>query len=100
MLSRRRYERFDPITVRAATRVVRMGRGGRLTGAEIRYYLGELAAMEGRRDAAARRALGRLARRRACLGRAGVRPGGTRPPTRRRTHRWSLPTSLSELGCP
>jgi hypothetical protein len=58
-----RYERFEPITVRAAARVLHLQRTGVVSPAEARFYLHELAAMDRHagRDAAV--GLARRARR-------------------------------------
>src|SRR3954451_1056142 len=72
-----KFQRFDPITVRAAARIVHMGASGRLTTWEVRYYLRELAAMLPRAGRGATRGLSRLAMRRAALGHTGA-PGGSR----------------------
>jgi hypothetical protein len=68
------YLRFDPITVRAATRLVRLAEAGRLPSWEVSHYLRELAAMEPGAGARARHRLYRMAHRRAALGNAGVAP--------------------------
>src|SRR5688572_13422062 len=41
-----RYERFEPITVRAAARVLHLQRSGVVTPREARFYLSELAEMD------------------------------------------------------
>lgn len=69
-----RYHRFEPITVRTATRVVHMGSMGRVSPQELGYYLRELAAMDSYAGPRAENALGRIAARRSSLGRTGA-PG-------------------------
>jgi hypothetical protein len=73
-----RYHRFDPITIRAAARLVHMGRTGRLSEWEVRYYIRELTAMVPQAAPRASRALRRLAERRAALGHTGVPPSSRR----------------------
>jgi len=71
-LTRRgRYTRFDPVTVRAAARVVSLERIARIPRWELGYCLRELALMDGLPPAAARR-LHLLALRLSSLGQAGV----------------------------
>ena len=70
----KRFERFDPVTVGAATRVVRLGAARHLPEWEVRYYLRELALMEPGAGWSAHRRLWRLARRRAAVGCGGVQP--------------------------
>jgi hypothetical protein len=72
MTRRDRYHRFDPVTIRAAARVVSLGRAGHLAGWEVDYYLRELAAMEPGAGARAFRRLRRMARRWSVLGNTGV----------------------------
>jgi hypothetical protein len=68
----KRFQRFDPVTVGAATRVVRLGAVQHLPKWEVQYYLRELALMEPGATEHAHRRLWRLARRRAALGGGGV----------------------------
>ena len=70
------FERFDPVTVRAATRVVRLGAVQHLPEWEVRYYLRELALMEPGAGRSAPRGLWRLARRRAAFGDGSVPAAG------------------------
>jgi hypothetical protein len=68
-----RFERFDPVTVRAAARVLRVGRLGRITFPEVRCFLQHLADLHpGQRGAGAVGCLERLARWRASFGDPGV----------------------------
>src|SRR5262245_3828858 len=60
----RRYQRFEPITVRAAVRVLQLQRAGVLSAAEAQFYLGELAAMDRHAGWNAFPILARRARRR------------------------------------
>jgi len=73
------YERFQPITVRAAVRVVQLHRAGVVTAREARFYIRELAAMDGQTDRRAFPSLNRIARRHAAarpmVRFAGVDPG-------------------------
>lgn len=71
MQPKRTLFRFEPVTVRAAARVVSLGLRGELSPGEMAFYVAELARMEpGARPGSPRR-LARLARRRAAFGRAG-----------------------------
>lgn len=72
MQSNRRFDRFDPVTIRAAARVVRIGTRGHLAQCEVAAYLQELAHMASTGQPGAHRSLWRLARRRSELGRNGV----------------------------
>lgn len=71
----RRFERFHPMTVRAAGRLARLAQGGQLSRREIDCYLRELVAMEPRSSEQAVRRLKRLARWRAAF------------------HRWTTPSA-------
>jgi hypothetical protein len=70
----RRFERFDPVTVRAAARVIRVGRLGRVSPAEVRCFLQHLADLHPGQGIRAVGRLHRLARWRASLGDRGVPP--------------------------
>jgi len=80
MQEERRYFRFEPLTVRAAARVVYLEQTGRLPLRDVRFYLRELSVMEPRAGGRARHRLRQLAERRAALGHTGV----TLPARRRR----------------
>jgi hypothetical protein len=71
-----RYERFEPITVRAAARVLQLQRAGVVTATEARFYLHELAAMDAHAGEGAFESLFRAARR--C---AATRPTAGRAPS-------------------
>jgi hypothetical protein len=86
MTTQRRYERFHPVTVRAAGRVMQLAHAGEIGFGEAGFYVRELAALDGRFGPGAFRALQRLATREASFGRTGV----PAPPRRRRTRRASL----------
>jgi hypothetical protein len=60
----RRYERFEPITVRAAGRVLQLQRAGVVCAKEARFYLRELLAMDARAGRGALASLARTAQRR------------------------------------
>lgn len=68
-----RYERFEAVTVRAAGRMLRLGRMLSLPEAETEYYLRELVVLDAHAPSRAYPALRRLALRRSPLGRAGIR---------------------------
>jgi hypothetical protein len=70
----RRFERFDPVTVRAAARVIRIGWLGRLSAAEIRCFILHLADLHPANGTSAAGPLTRLARRKAAQGDHGVPP--------------------------
>jgi hypothetical protein len=70
----RRFERFDPVTVRAAARVIRIGWLGRLSAAEVRCFILHLADLSPGNGTRAARPLTRLARRKAAQGDHGVPP--------------------------
>jgi hypothetical protein len=72
-----RYERFEPITVRAAARVLHLQRTGIVTPAEARFYLQELTAMDAHAAPGSSPSLARLAERRLPNGPA-ARPGRAR----------------------
>src|SRR5438067_57245 len=57
-----RYARFEPITVRAAARVLRLQRAGVVSAREAGFYLRELAAMDAHAGRGAFRSLVRAAR--------------------------------------
>jgi hypothetical protein len=77
MLFRDRHYRFQPLTVRAATRALRMGQCGRLSEVEVIYCLQALAGLEPHARLDSGEALLRLARRAAALYHAGApRPTG------------------------
>ena len=59
----KRYERFEPVTVRAAARLLKAGRAGLLFAAEAEFYLEELVALDAHAGSGARPGLRRLARR-------------------------------------
>ncbi len=59
----KRYERFEPVTVRAAARLLRAGRTGLLSAAEADFYLEELVALDAHAGPGARPGLRRLAQR-------------------------------------
>jgi len=80
----KRYQRFEPVTVRAATRVVRMGRMGRINRGEVVHYLRLLAAMDSHAGPRSGPALRRLAKRRASLHSEAI-PGAPAPALVRRT---------------
>lgn len=68
----RRFERFDPVTVRAAARVIRVGWQGRVTANEVRCFLRHLIDLHpGQRSQSVGR-LTRLARWRAAMGDRGL----------------------------
>lgn len=79
-----RFERFDPVTVRAAARVIRIGWLGRLSAAEIRCFILHLADLHPANGTRAAGTLTQLARRKAALGHHGV-------PSAFRMHRCSRP---------
>ncbi|MFN3652550.1 MAG: hypothetical protein ACK47B_23480 [Armatimonadota bacterium] len=76
-----RYYRFDPITVRAAARVVRLGDAGRLGLADVKHCIAELAWMDAdgqsRWTPALFRALYHRARRHSAFARVGAPRGFT-----------------------
>jgi hypothetical protein len=57
--------RFEPITVRAAVRVIRLQRAGVVSGVEADFYISELAAMDRHTGARGAGVLARMARRQA-----------------------------------
>lgn len=69
----KRYERFEPVTVRAAARLLRAGRTGLLTAAEADFYLAELVALDTFAGHGARPGLRRLAQRTARGGNRALR---------------------------
>ena len=72
MQRNRRFDRFDPVTIRAAARVIRMGTRGHLSQCDVAAYIEELAHIDTSGQPGAHRSLWRLARRRSELGRNGV----------------------------
>jgi hypothetical protein len=69
-----RYERFEPVTVRAAARVLQLQRSGVIPAADAAFYLRELATMDAHAGADSFESLLRAARRQAAAGRAFHRP--------------------------
>jgi hypothetical protein len=67
-----RFEKFEPITVRAAARVLYLGRTGRLSAPQVESYVRHLAAMDPHASPVAHGRLRRVARRWSCLGGTGV----------------------------
>src|SRR4051812_11748619 len=59
----KRYHRFEPITVRAAARLVRLARFNGITGREVLYYVRELAELDRSAGTGAHRRLMLLAKR-------------------------------------
>jgi hypothetical protein len=72
MHAKRRYERFDPVTVRAAARLIRFAQARGLSNAGLEAYLRELALLQPLAGPEAHRALERVAQRLAAFGRLGV----------------------------
>lgn len=72
MHAKRRFERFDPVTVRAAARLVRFAQAQQLSAEGLDVYLRELALLQPLARPKAHQALARLARRLASFGRLGV----------------------------
>lgn len=68
----RRFERFEPVTIRAAARVIRISWLGRVSDAEVYCYLMHLADLQPGHGSAAVRRLGRIGRWRAALGDRGA----------------------------
>lgn len=64
-LTARATVRFEPITVRAAVRVIQLQRAGVVSNLEADFYLSELAAMDRHTGPRGAAALARLARRQA-----------------------------------
>ncbi len=94
MERQRRFNRFDPVTVRAAARLVTMGECGRLAPYEVAHYLRELADMVSAAQRGSHLSLGRLARLRAAFGRTRLYP---RPAARRRAVRRERRPALARL---
>lgn len=94
MHAKRRFERFDPVTVRAAARLVRYARCQRLSASAVETYLRELALLQPMSGPDAHRALERLARRAASLGRLGV----STPFSKARVQLAQLPRSVGPDG--
>ena len=69
----KRYERFEPVTVRAAARLLRAGRTGLLTPVEADFYLAELVALDAYAGQGAQPGLRRLAQRTARGGNRALR---------------------------
>src|SRR5579872_1227793 len=100
MQLKRRYDRFDPITVRAASRLVALWETRHLASWELDAYLRELAALVPGLGADAARPLKRIARRRSALGLAVIpnsfrngRRLGRMPGSIRSTRRPGMPTA-------
>ncbi len=91
MESSRRFTRFDPITVRAAARLLRFAEAYGLSRAGTRAYLQELTLLERHAGADAHRGLERLARRRTV-------PGGPGLPVPIRRIRIRVQPSLAQPG--
>ena len=68
----RRYERFEPVTVRAAARLAHLSHNGRIPREEISAYFRNLASLDPHAGPAAPERLHRLARRRSTLGSTGA----------------------------
>jgi hypothetical protein len=68
----RRY-RFEPLTVRAAARILDLAAAGSVTQWDARAYVQHLASIDRFAGSEASGSLYRLARRRAALGQTGVR---------------------------
>lgn len=68
----RRFERFEPVTIRAAARVIRISWLGRVSPAEVQCYLLHLADLQPGRSRNAVQRLARVGRWRAALGDRGV----------------------------
>jgi hypothetical protein len=96
MRTHRRFERCDPITVRAAARVLRLGRSGVILPGDMLFYIRMLASFENGGRPVSEVALGALAERRSVLARTGApaRFGLTRRPCRP-----ALPGGRA-VGCP
>ena len=71
--SQHRRHRFEPLTVRAAARIVDLASAGSLPHWDARAYVQHLASTDRYAGYEASRALHRLARRRAAHGHTGVR---------------------------
>ena len=59
------YLRFEPITVRAAVRVIKLQRAGVVSSVEADFYISELAAMDRHTGSKGAAVLARMARRQA-----------------------------------
>ena len=94
MHAKRRFQRFDPVTVRAAARLVRYARCQRLSASAVETYLRELALLQPLSSPDAHLALERLARRAAALGRLGV----STPFSKSRVQLTQLPRHISQDG--
>jgi hypothetical protein len=70
----RRYERFEPVTVRAAARVLQLQRSGVIPATDAGFYLRELAAMDAHAGENAFESLLRAARRQEAVGQVFHRP--------------------------
>jgi hypothetical protein len=68
----RRYERFEPITIRAAARVVALAAAGRIETSDVAHHVAGLAILDTYNQGASPRRLFQLARRSAAFGPAGV----------------------------
>jgi hypothetical protein len=73
ILSHTRRHRFEPLTVRAAARIVDLASTGSLPHWDARAYVQHLASTDRYAGGESSRALYRLARRRAAHGHTGVR---------------------------
>jgi hypothetical protein len=73
MKRKERYAHFEPVTVRAAARVIHLAEGGRVSRWDATYYVQQLAAIDAlATHAGAVPALRRLARWRSAFGRTGA----------------------------
>jgi hypothetical protein len=70
-----RYARFEPITVRAATRILQLQQAGVVTENEARFYVRELVAMDAHAGEGAFQSLLRAAQRRAAPRRTSRKSG-------------------------
>jgi hypothetical protein len=77
----RPYERFEPITVRAAARVLQLQRAGVVSAREAQFYLRELTAMDAHAGRGAFPSLARAARR------CGATRTGSREPEPEKSRR-------------
>jgi hypothetical protein len=92
----KRYQRFEPVTVRAATRLVRMARLGRITPTEVGRYIAILSAIDAHAGERGAQALCRIASRAAALGGSGVH--GAPAPFRHRRAAPGCPGTLARQG--
>jgi hypothetical protein len=70
-----RYDRFEPITVRAATRVLQLQQAGVVSAPEARFYLRELVTMDRHAGPGALKSLTRVAQRHAVARPTAAAPG-------------------------